>query len=107
MKPTQAAGLIALMLCVCSPARAADWSYCLAPADADNRIFVSRPFPSDGPTAEAEFNDALARRHLRHDAVQCPRAGDEESAVAMWQYAVEVNREWGRQVVDLPLQAPR
>jgi len=102
MKPTQAAGLIAGLLCLHVVAHAADWSYCIAPADADKRIFISQPFRAIGPGAEGDFDVSLARRHLRHDAVQCPRADGEASAVVMRQHAVEVNRQWGRQVVDMP-----
>jgi hypothetical protein len=105
MKPTRAIALIAFVLCLGTPARAADWGYCIAPADADNRIFISRPFPSDGPKAEGEFEDSLDRRHLRHDAVECPRADDQATAVVMHQHAVDVNRLWGRQVVDIPMRA--
>ena len=105
MKPTQAAGLITVILCLQATASAADWSFCIAPADADHRIFISRPFPSIGPTAEAEFDVSLARRHLNHEPVQCPRADDEEGAIVMREHAAEVNRQWGRQVVDIPWRA--
>lgn len=99
MKTTYRTVLAATLLIACRAA-AADWSYCVAPAEHDNRLYLSLPFPSIGPAAEGDFDAALARRHLTHDSVQCPRADDEASAVIMRQHALEVNREWGRQVVD-------
>lgn len=106
MKPTQGALLLLLVACVNDGARASDWGYCLAPADADNRIYLSRPFPSRGAKTEREFDDLLTKRDLRHDSVQCPRADDEQAAVAMRRHAVEVNRLSGRQVIDTPWCAP-
>src|SRR5579885_2885385 len=102
MRTTLAAGLITVLLWLQTTAFAADWSFCIAPADAEHRIFISHPFSSVGPTAEAEFGISLAQRHLNHDPVQCPRADDEASAVAMREHAIKVNRLWGRQVVDIP-----
>ena len=89
-----------------NPAQAADWSYCVAPADAENRIYVSMPFVSVGPWAESDFDDALAKRRLRHDAVECARADDEATAVIMRQQAIAVNRTWGRLVIDLRWPPP-
>jgi hypothetical protein len=105
MKPTQAAALILLLTCIDVRALASDWSFCIAPAEADNRIYMSQPFPAGSAKAEGEFNDLLTQRRLRHDSVQCPRADDEASAVVMRQHAIEVNRSWGRQVVDTPWRA--
>jgi len=106
MKPTQAAALIILLTCVDVRARAGDWSFCIAPDDAGHRIYLSRPFPSGGTKAEGDFDDALARRHWRHDSVQCPRADDEDAAIAMRRHSVEMNRLWGREVVETPWAAP-
>lgn len=106
MKAKPAAAAFLVLLCLPMGAHALDWSYCIAPAGADHRIFISRPFPSIGPKAEADFDDQLARRRMRHDSVQCPRASDEAAAVIMRQHAVDVNRLWGRQVVDIPWDGP-
>ena len=102
MKPTQAAALILLLTSIDVRALASDWSYCLAPAEADGRIYMTEPFPSGSVKAEGEFNDLLMQRHLRHDTVQCPRANDEASIVVMRQHAIDVNRSSGRQVIDAP-----
>lgn len=102
MKPIKATIALALaMTALQHTARAAEWSYCVAPSDAQNRIYVSKPFVSVGPRAEAEFDDALNARQLPHDAVECARADDQASAIVMRQQAVNVNRDWGRQVIDL------
>ena len=105
MKPTQAAAIILLLTCADVRARAGDWSYCLAPDDAENRIYISHPFASGSAKAEGAFEGTLTQRHLRHDSVQCPRADDEASAIVMHQHAVEVNRSSGRQVIDTPWHA--
>lgn len=107
MKPIQAAALILLLTSIDARARAGDWSYCLAPDDADHRIYMSQPFPSGGERAEGRFDDLLAQRRLRHDSVQCPRAANEDVATAMREHSVDVNLSWGRQVIDTPWDAPR
>jgi hypothetical protein len=102
MKPIEAAiALLLAMTVLQQTARAAEWSYCVAPSDAQNRIYISKPFASVGPRAEAEFDEALQARQLPHDAVECARADDQASAIVMRQQAITVNREWGRQVIDL------
>ncbi|HVZ53215.1 MAG TPA: hypothetical protein VG986_14720 [Pseudolabrys sp.] len=93
--------LISVLLTVQGASAAADWSYCVAPSNAHHRIYISTPFPAVGPRAESEFDQTLVSRQLAHDAVQCARADDESQAVMGREYAVEVNRRWGRQVVDL------
>lgn len=85
-------------------ASAAEWSFCIAPAERENRIYVSRPFVSVGSKTEQEFDETLWARSLRHDSVQCPRADNEAAAVVMHQHAVDVNRDWRRQVIDIPWQ---
>ena len=81
-------------------ASAADWSYCFAPRDADRQIYISLVFPGMGSQAEALFRAELVRRNLPPDVVQCARADDEAAAVIMRQYAIDVNRQWGRQVIE-------
>lgn len=101
MKFTKLASLLLASLLLRNTAKAADWSYCVAPADAENRIYISTPFAAVGPRAEADFDDTLAKQHLPHDSVECARADDEAAAVVMRQHAIDVNRLWGRQVIDL------
>jgi len=101
MKPKHALALAIAFLCVGPGAAAADWSFCIAPADAEKRIYISMPFPSIGPKAESEFDDLLASRRLKHDSVQCPRADGETSALKMRQYAIDTNYKMGRQVSNI------
>jgi hypothetical protein len=70
--------------------------------DQESRIYISRPFPSIGPKTEQEFNEALWARRLPHDSVQCPRADNEAAAVVMHQHAIDMNRDWRRDVIDMP-----
>lgn len=102
------APLIAIILIVLVPvgrgALAADWSFCIAPADAENRIYISRPFSLSRSDSERRFDAALWARHLQHDSVQCPRADNEAAAFIMHQHAIEANREFRRQVIEMPWQ---
>jgi len=107
MRTTKTVLILTVLASACRCASAADWSFCIAPADEENRIYISERFPSIGSKAEQEFDQALWARRLRHDSVQCPRAADEASAIIMRQHAIEVNREWGRQVIDRPWRPQR
>jgi hypothetical protein len=44
---------------------------------------------------------------LRHDEVQCPRADDENSIVAMLQFAVKYNQAAGRTIVYVRWELPK
>lgn len=109
MKPIKAAITLALaMLVLQQRTHAAEWGYCVAPADAQHRIYISKPFPVSVPGAdEPGFDITLTAHHLAHDMVECARAANEAAAVIMRQHAIDVNREWGRQVVDVPWQPQR
>jgi hypothetical protein len=104
MKPIKAAMALGLaMMVLHQTARGAEWAYCIAPADAQNRIYVSNPFPvSAAGAAEPGFDIALTEHRLPHDTVECARAENEAAAIIMRQHAVAVNRQWGRQVIDMP-----
>ena len=104
MKPIKAAITLALaMMALQQTARATEWSYCVAPSDAQRRIYISIPFPvTTAGAAEPGFGDALTGRGLAHDVVECARAKNEAAAVVMRQHAIEVNREEGRRVIDMP-----
>lgn len=101
MTPARTAALIAAILTLQQASGAADWRFCIAPNEQQNRIYISAPFAAIGPRAEGEFGDMLTRRRLAYDSVQCPRADDESSAFVMRQHALDVNRLWGRRVIDL------
>jgi hypothetical protein len=109
---TALAALVAATVSVvapCHPAFAGDWQYCLAPSEADHKVYISEPFPAYGGLAQADdaFNAMLVRSGLRHDVVQCPRADDESAIAEMLRYAVTFNREIGNTIVYLRLEKER
>jgi hypothetical protein len=96
--------LIALALTLLLPQMAAaeDWRYCLAPAHAEHKIYISMPFPAtmSMDAAESQFGRALTRSGWRYDDVQCPQSESESSALAMQRHAVGINQEMGNQIID-------
>ena len=103
MKPIESAfALVLAMTVIQQTAHAAEWGYCVAPSDAQNRIYISMPFPVSAAAAdESGFDAALTGHRLDHDAVECARAESEADAIVMRQHAVDVNRDWGRQVIQM------
>ncbi len=99
----------ALIVASSQTALAADWQYCLAPSQADHKIYMSGPFPVRGTLYDADnaFEQMLDEAGLRHDVVQCPRADDERSIIMMQQYAISFNRGSGQTIVHLPLEKTR
>lgn len=103
MKPMRAVTIALAMTALQQTAHAAEWGYCVAPSDAQNRIYISQPFPiSAQSAAEPGFDNTLTEHRLAHDAVECARAENEAAAIIMREHAVSVNRGWGRKVVDMP-----
>lgn len=97
-KPAAATFLAAL---VSQTASAADWEYCLAPSNNEQKVYVSEVFETVETSwdSDALFDRALARAGLRHHAVQCPRA-DAKSAIIIMRYdAVAFNDRIGREVI--------
>ena len=86
---------LALIAASSQAALATDWQYCLAPSQAEHKIYMSGAFPVRGSLDDADsaFELMLDQAGLRHDVVQCPRADDERSIGAMEQYAISFNRE--------------
>jgi len=99
---------LALTLAALQPASAADWQYCLAPSHAEHKVYMSAVFPVRGSLDDADsaFELMLDQAGLRHDVVQCPRADDEQSILAMQQYAISFNQHAGNTIVHLPLETP-
>jgi len=103
MRPKRAVTIAMAATILQLAAHAAGWAYCVAPADVQNRIYISPPFPISAPgAAEPGFDSNLAEHRLEHDTVECARAGSEAAAVIMRQHAIDVNRQWGREVIDVP-----
>lgn len=97
--------LLALALTLLLPqmAQAGDWRYCLAPAHAERKIYMSPPFPATMPMddAESQFGRTLSRSGLHFDDVQCPRSDNEAAALTMQQHAIFINRELGNEIINL------
>lgn len=87
-------------------AMATDWQYCLAPSEAEHKIYMSGAFPVRGSLDDADndFEQMLDQAGLRHDVVQCPRADDERSIAAMEQYAISFNQKLGNTIIHLPFE---
>lgn len=94
---------LALMLSIPQMAFAGDWRYCLAPAHAEHKIYISPPFPATMAMddAESQFGRRLAASGLRFDDVQCPRSDDETAALTMQQHAIVINRELGIAIINM------
>jgi len=94
--------VLALIVLLPRAAAAEDWRYCLAPAHAEHKIYISMPFPAtmSMDAAESQFGRALTRSGLRYDEVLCPQSDSESGALAMQRHAISMNRELGIQTVD-------
>lgn len=100
---------LALTAASSQTALATDWQYCLAPSQADHKVYMSSAFPVRGAPYEANnaFEQALDRAGLPHDVVQCPRADDEGSIATMEQYAIVFNRAIGNAIIHVLLNNSR
>src|SRR5665213_2709633 len=99
----------ALIAASSQAALATDWQYCLAPSQAEHKVYMSDPFPVRGTLEDADtaFEQTLDLAGLRHDVVQCPRADDERSIEMMQQDAISFSHGNGNTVVYLPLGKTR
>ncbi len=99
----------ALIAVSAQTALAADWQYCLAPSQAEHKVYISGAFPVRGALSDAidAFEQALDDAGSRHDVVQCPRADDERSIVAMEQYAISFNQKMGNTIIRVPIEQSR
>jgi len=88
---------------------ATDWQYCLAPAHAEHKVYMSATFPTHDALGNADttFERMLDNAGLRHDDVQCPRADDERSIGLMQQHAIRLNQTSGNTIIHLPLEKKR
>jgi hypothetical protein len=50
------------------------------------------------------FSKLLARRHLDHGEVQCPRADSQQTIAAMRDHATDFNERYGNQIARLPFR---
>jgi len=93
-----------------SPDRSAAWQYCLAPSYAENKIYISAPFPKSASlhASETAFAKKLLEAEIQHDAIQCPNGNDEPAILSMRQRAISFNHDRGNTIVtlDWTLQSP-
>ena len=84
-------------------AAAAEWRFCIAPANQERKIYMTAPFLATIPmeTMESGFHQALERSGRRHDSVQCPTGPSEQAVRAMRQHADDFNRQMGTEVVPI------
>jgi hypothetical protein len=83
--------------------RSATWQYCLAPAYAENKIYISAPFPKNTSlhASETAFAKRLTESQIQHDVVQCPNGNDEPVISSMRQRAIRFNQDRGNTIVTL------
>ena len=84
-------------------AAAAEWRFCIAPANQERKIYMTAPFLTTIPmeTMESGFHQALERSGHHHDSVQCPTGANEQAVRAMRQHADDFNRQMGTEVVPI------
>jgi hypothetical protein len=83
--------------------RSAAWQYCLAPSYAENKVYISAPFPKSASlhASETAFAKRLLESEIQHDAVQCPNGNDEPVISSMRQRAIRFNQDRGNTIVTL------
>ena len=86
-----------------SPDPSAAWQYCFAPSYAENKIYISAPFPKNTSlhASEIAFAKKLLESEIQHDAVQCPNGNDEPVISSMRQRAISFNQDRGNTIVTL------
>ena len=89
-------------------AAAAEWRFCIAPANAEHRTYITAPFltATSMDVMESGFHQALDRADYQHDSVQCPTGATEQAVRAMRQHADDFNRLRGNEVVPVEWRPP-
>jgi hypothetical protein len=79
---------------------AAEWRFCIAPANQEHKIYMTAPFLTATPMEVLEngFGQVLDRAGRRHDSVQCPTGPTEQAVRGMRQHADDFNRQMGNEV---------
>jgi len=107
MTLTRVVACFALMMVIPRIALAGDWQYCLAPAHAEHKVYISAPFPEVGASgiADRRFKRRLEQIGIQYDDVQCPRAGDETAIMVMRRHAINLNKYFGNTVIAISSDA--
>jgi hypothetical protein len=89
-------------------AAAAEWRFCIAPANQEHRIYMTAPFltATSMEAMETGFHLVLERAGRRHDSVQCPTGATEQAVRAMRQHADDFNHQMGNEVVTIDWKPP-
>ena len=82
-------------------AQGATWQYCLAPSYAENKVYISSPFPKSASlkTSETSFAKMLVQSKIQHDGVQCPTGTDKPSIANMREYAIGFSHDLGNTII--------
>ena len=80
---------------------ATEWRYCLAASEEEHKVYLSGTFVTnaDAWSTDSAFEKVLMHDGLRYDAIQCPRADDENAIMTMLQGAVAYNKKIGRKII--------
>jgi hypothetical protein len=83
--------------------RSSAWQYCLASSYAENKVYISAPYPKSASlyASETAFAKRLLQSEIQHDAVQCPNGNDEPSISSMRQRAISFNQDRGNMIITL------
>ncbi len=103
------ATVVILLAALPGAAAAEEWRYCLAPAQASHKVYLSDPFPTNAPmeSLEAAFGRSLNQIGAGYDSIQCPRADSQTALSAMQQAAIGFNRDRGNKAVKLDWRPAR
>jgi hypothetical protein len=86
-----------------------EWRYCLAPAQAEHRMYMSNPISAGDIMISADdaFDRLLKKAGIRHDEVQCPRAPNKPTLLFRQRYAVKWNQELGNTIIPINWEPDR
>ena len=86
-----------------------EWRFCLAPAQAEHRMYMSDPIPAGDIMINADdaFDRLLKKAGIRHDEVQCPRAPNKPTLLFRQRYAVKWNQELGNKIIPISWESDR
>jgi hypothetical protein len=86
-----------------------EWRYCLAPSQAEHRMYMSNPIPAGDIMISADdaFDRLLKKAGIPHDEVQCPRAPNKPTLIFRQRYAVKWNQELGNTIIPINWEPDR
>ena len=105
-----AARAVFVLLAILLPSQAAwaaDWRYCYAGSDREQRLYLSQPFQTARSldALERAWEGWLTQQGLPHESTGCPRSSDRPGIEETIQAAIRYNRTVGRSAVELNWRA--